>query len=727
MAATQAPGRWRYSTLWLTLAVLAIVGTAAVWPLVTTRGPGRGPIRIGYRNQPPLYFAEPERPRDGLAVSVIGEAARRLGIEVRWTLIENREGSSLTALRNGRIDLWPTAQVPSAAPGVSVTDAWLESTFYLVHRRGTIAGEAVGGKRIAISASQATTALAQQLLSDADLRTHATPSEAFESTCLGRADAAFIEGRQLQSLLLDRPTSCIAVPLEFRPKSGAVLSYGVGSTPASAGYARALRNEIERMAEDGTLSTIHARWSFAADNETRAVYASQRERQRMRWTLLGFGALTVALVVSLWQIKRSAAARRLAEHASKQAEAASRTAEGYARQQERYRLLFERNMAGVLRTTIDGTFLDCNPAFLQILGYGSIEELRQFTAPELYEHPKDRAKLIERLAVDGHVTSLEIRLRRKDGTLASLLENVTMVDQGPDLPVILESTATDITDQRRLEEQYRQAQKMESVGRLAGGVAHDFNNLLTAIIGYTELVLAELVPDSGLRPPLEEIAKASRRAASLTQQLLAFSRKQFLRPRIVNVNAEIEGTELLIRQAVGEDVELVTRLDPALRDVRADPSQLHQVILNLAINARDAMPDGGRLVLETENVDIPADAVRADPDTVTGPCVHLRMTDTGRGMDPETRRRIFEPFFTTKERGKGTGLGLSTVYGIIKQSGGHVTVQSETGVGTVFDIYLPVGQRPTVAKEPADPRGRTTSPADHAVVSSSMERDRRAS
>ena len=361
--------------------------------------------------------------------------------------------------------------------------------------------------------------------------------------------------------------------------------------------------------------------------------------------------------------------------------------------EERYRLLFERNLAGVYRSTAQGRLLECNRAFAQMMGYASPAEAMAQTGSAFHIDAQSRASFLERLRREGSLVNFENQARRKDGSLIWIVENVSLLhtDDGDE---VLLGTVFDMTERRRLEEQLLQSQKMEAVGRLAGGIAHDFNNLLTAVAGYSELLLRELPAGDPRRESAEEIRQAGSRAAGLTQQLLAFSRRQVLEPRVLDLNAVISGMERMLRRVIGEDVELITALDPEIWRTKADPGQIEQAILNLVVNARDAMPRGGRLTLETANVELDDKFAGHYASVHPGPHVMLAVSDTGVGMDAELQSRLFEPFFTTKEQGKGTGLGLSTTYGIVKQSGGSIWVYSEPGHGTTFKIYMPRSEEP---------------------------------
>jgi len=358
--------------------------------------------------------------------------------------------------------------------------------------------------------------------------------------------------------------------------------------------------------------------------------------------------------------------------------------------EERYRLLFERNLAGVFRSTVGGRMLECNRAFAQMMGYASPAEVLAQPAVAFHEDARARVTFLEQLRSEGSLVNLEKKLRRKDGSLIWVIENVSLLRGEDESGEIILGTVFDMTERRKLEEQLLQSQKMEAVGRLAGGIAHDFNNLLTAVAGYTELLIGQLAEGDPRRESAEEIRQAGQRAAALTQQLLAFSRRQVLEPRVLDLNAVISNMERMLRRVIGEDVELTASLAADLWRTKADPAQIEQAILNLVVNARDAMPRGGQLTLETANVDLDAQYSGGAP----GPHVMLAVSDTGVGMDKEQQARLFEPFYTTKDRGKGTGLGLSTTYGVVKQSGGSIWVYSERGQGTTFKIYLPRSEDP---------------------------------
>jgi len=374
------------------------------------------------------------------------------------------------------------------------------------------------------------------------------------------------------------------------------------------------------------------------------------------------------------------------------AESALRTSE------RRFRALVEESWDAVALFGADGTILYGSPATTRLLGY----DLAEFVGRNAMEliHPDDRTAVLLRLqeatAAPRARVHVAARVRHKNGSWRYLEGVFTNLLDDPSVAAIV-NNYRDVTDRRILEEQVVLSQKMEAIGRLAGGVAHDFNNILTAIGGYTDLLLADLAPDDQRRRDVEEIYRAAERAAALTQQLLAFSRRQVLQPKVINLNALVPEVEKMLRRLIGEDILFATVLPPRLGNVRADPGQLEQVIVNLAVNARDAMPDGGRLTIETRNVELDESYAADHPSVRPGRYVMLAVTDTGVGMDEETKARIFEPFFTTKVRGKGTGLGLATVYGIVQQTGGHIWPYSERGQGTTMRVYLPR------VDEPADP------------------------
>ncbi len=354
--------------------------------------------------------------------------------------------------------------------------------------------------------------------------------------------------------------------------------------------------------------------------------------------------------------------------------------------EERFRTMFAAAPTAIMLFDRSGRIISANRSAESMFGYTEQEMLGRLA--RTFRHPDDVAAgdtaFAELLRGERDSYRREAVFVTKDGSTVVAHLATALVRDADGKPGYLIGMAEDVTEQRQLEEQLRQSQKLEAIGRLAGGVAHDFNNMLTAIGGYTALALEHAAGGTALHGDLEEIRKATDRAALLTRQLLAFSRKQVLLPELLNLNGVVLELETMLRPLIGEDIVLTTQLDPALGPIEADPGQLHQVVMNLVVNARDAMPNGGRVSIVTANSDVGENDDAIEP----GRYVTLTVRDTGDGIDEVTLRQIFEPFFTTKDAGKGTGLGLATVYGIVKQSGGYVAVESELGVGSAFTIYL---------------------------------------
>jgi two-component system, cell cycle sensor histidine kinase and response regulator CckA len=400
---------------------------------------------------------------------------------------------------------------------------------------------------------------------------------------------------------------------------------------------------------------------------------------------------------------RERGARRQAEEALRESEA-------------RFRRLSEAGIIGIVTGDVHGNIIDANEAYLQMVGY-SREELLQgavrwadLTPPELAHLG---ARSVEELQAKGVAAPWETETFRKDGSRLSVLVGMAMLECPKTIAFMVDLTPRKQAEAgraqaeealRRSEEQLRQAQKMEAVGRLAGGVAHDFNNVLSVILSYSDLILADLKPSDPLRNDVNEIGKAATRAAGLTRQLLMFSRQQVMEPKVIDLHEVLTGMDNMLQRILGEDVELVAVPPRSPGRVKADPSHIEQVILNLVVNARDAMPTGGKLTIEIGNVVLDEAYASSHLPTRAGPHVMLAVSDTGTGMDRETQKHIFEPFFTTKEIGKGTGLGLSTVFGIVQQSGGSIWVYSELGKGTTFKVYLPrVDDAVDVLRPPGTP------------------------
>jgi len=520
-----------------------------------------------------------------------------------------------------------------------------------------------------------------------------------------RAEEARRQGEERFRALIEHGADAVALvapdgTLLFASHSiERLLGFAPAELVGHPGFERVHPDDVARLhtalrdivASPGTPTSLELRWRHK-DGSWRHIDAVAVDR--LAEPAVG------AIVVNF----RDVSERRKAEAALRESE-------------ERYRTLVEGVRDIIFALSPEGTIASLNPAFETITGLRREEWVGQ--PFERLVHPEDLPLALELLGrvVRGEVRpASQFRVRTAKGDYrVGEFSATPQLHEGRLVGIL--GIGRDVTERVQLEQQLRQAQKMEAVGRLAGGIAHDFNNILTAITGYADLLLEDLGATDPRRQDADEIHKAADRAAGLTRQLLAFSRQQVLQPTVLEVNKLVSDLEKMLRRLLGEDVELGTRLAPTTGRVKADPGQLEQVIMNLAVNARDAMPNGGKLTLETGNVDLD-EAYAADHYPArAGPFVLLAVSDTGIGMSEETQAHMFEPFFTTKEKGKGTGLGLATVYGIIKQSGGFIWVYSEVGHGTTFKLYLPrVEELAERASQPAQAPARAARGTETVLV-----------
>ncbi|MGB0012711.1 MAG: ATP-binding protein [Candidatus Sulfotelmatobacter sp.] len=504
----------------------------------------------------------------------------------------------------------------------------------------------------------------------------------------------------------------VSLPLlSIQPARAPILRYGVAvlSTTLALIPALLLPNITESRLAVFAVAVMVSAWyggwkpglvatSFALTVSAYFSFSSEQTPAQFRSTMIRLSLFVVLAVLICWLN----AALRAAQ-------------ESLRRSEMNFRSLVTNAPYGICRCDSAGQLLDANPALLTMLGYAVTSELVGKHLGGLYSDTHRWFELADYLHSAAPFNGLIAEWKRKDG-ITILVRVSGRAVCNDERKTAFELFAEDVTERRALEQQLQQSQKMEAIGRLAGGIAHDFNNLLMVISGYSEFLLDRLGPDPALRGPAQEIAGASQRASSLTRQLLAFSRKQMLAPKILDLNGVVTENLKMLTRVIGEDIDLVMVPAPSLGAVRADAGQIDQVIMNLAVNARDAMPSGGKLTIETSNVSLDEEYARFHAPLRPGDYVMLAISDTGLGMDSETQSHIFEPFFTTKGP-KGTGLGLSTVYGIVKQSGGYIWVNSEPGKGTSFKIYLPrIAERAEPAQVVASNESAFTEPGTETIL-----------
>ncbi len=395
-----------------------------------------------------------------------------------------------------------------------------------------------------------------------------------------------------------------------------------------------------------------------------------------------------------------------------------RTQESLKKQEESYRRFFEESLSGNFITTPDGRLLACNSTFAKMFGFETVEEARNTSVTTLYPQPADREAFIERLRKEKSIQNQEIELRRKDGKPVFVTENVFGEFDEANRLIALRGYVVDDTRRKQLEEQLIQSGKMDAMGKLAGGIAHDFNNMLTAIVGYSNILMETVSPDQKtLREGLQEIIKAGERSTGLVRRLLSFARTQVPVPRVLNLNEVITDLEKMMRLLFGEYIEISVQLDPELKNIQADHGQMESVLLNMALNARDAMPKGGKLTIKTCNVAVHGDEPYLEGKVAKGDYSLITVIDTGMGMDENVKAHLFEPFFTTKGPGHGTGLGLASAADIINKSGGAILVDSELGRGTMFSIYFPhIDSQVNVVGESASPKRVKLSATDKTIL-----------
>ncbi|MBA3850431.1 MAG: hypothetical protein C0502_10635 [Opitutus sp.] len=633
------------------------------------------PVRIGIEDYEPYSFRAPSGKLSGYAVELIEAIGRQQSMEVE--LVYKPWDELLDDIRAGRIDV---------LANVGYTEARTQFLDYSVHHTRLLQGvvvrkelkdvadiEELRGRRFAAAKDSLPYDWIVNHGFGRGVVVTADPRETLAAVNEGRADA-LIMSRPVASKYI-REGAMANVVITGLAVPGLDSSYHFAVRRGDAALLLRLNEGLAALRASGDYDRLYEQWLGP-------LQARPLRFKDVRPYLPPFAVVVVIVVVALYR------QRRLLRQLARQA-AALRESE------DRYRRFFNDDLAGAFISSPGGRILACNPSFAATFGFAGVEQAVGSDLVALHLNATAHDDWLAQLRPSQPIRDRQIEMRRTDGRPVFVAAHVigSFDPQGALLEI--KGYVIDTTERRRLEEQLRQSQKMEAIGQLAGGVAHDFNNILTVIMGHSSMALFNERLDGQTRAALTEIRNAGQRASSLTRQLLAFSRKQIIRPVPCNLNAVVTEMEKMLRSLIGEDIRLELELAPDIGTVRADPGQIEQILLNLAVNARDAMPNGGSIRIRTANDELAPDYAARFEGASPGPCVHLAVTDTGCGMDAETQARIFDPFFTTKGVGQGTGLGLSSVYGIVKQNRGHITVTSAPGAGTTLSVYLPrIGEAP---------------------------------
>jgi PAS domain S-box-containing protein len=642
--------------------------------------------RIGWEDDPPFQTKGEGGEPTGVAIELVRDAAKRSGIRLEWIA---SSGSSEEALRSKQVDLWPLMTItPERKRVIHLTDPYMQHENSFLVRGSSPYSQAadLASAVIAYHGLPINDRLIHAVAPGAQLRPRSSVREAIADVCASRADAAFMDEFTALGVLLGG-LPCSGQPLRLVSHPAMRTTLGIGSTFEAAAVADQIREGMGAAAQDGELSRILTRWGYLSPRNVDSMTALLNAKQRERWLFAVIGLIGSLLGLTIFE----------ADRIRRQRNRIKKTEGAYRESEQKLRLMANNLSEVVLSYDMNRRLVFANLAVEKLTGH-PISELKKVGCVSLI-HPDDRDRVLtcwDGLFQGESCQEVEFRIISKGGNVkwVSATWGPVLDDSGRQIGV--QGCEHDITKRKSAEqalkesqEQYLQAQKLESIGRLAGGVAHDFNNILTVINGYSDLAFFKLREGDPLRDEIDQIRIAGARAADLTQQLLVFGRKQVIQPRPLDLNKVVTESEKMLRRLLGEDIELKTSLGPSLGLVMADSGQIHQVLMNLVINARDAMPDGGDLTLETANVEIDAAFIAEHPEATPGSFVLLAVADSGAGMDEETSRHIFEPFFTTKGPSNGSGLGLATVYGIVQQSRGWIGLSTEPGRGTEFKIYLP--------------------------------------